>query len=158
MCYHHQTQISLCFKLADLILLPYLHSTWRLINRTSFNLKLKRPVGGVLIPYHSFSITPNREIVLSTFNRKMFFCSTTRVGRKNEIFFSPSNHSANERLLRLSQWEATAFPTPNFLQWTLFTTASLNSPCPLLKNGPLLWTCEWFGIRPYVLNCKLSPE
>lgn len=85
----------------------------------------------------------------------MFFCSTSSVGRRISL---SSNHSANERLLQISQWKAATLQSPSFLQWTLCLRQFPWTP-PFFDKWTflslVLWTCTWFAIKPHVSNCNL---
>lgn len=82
----------------------------------------------------------------------LFYC--TAPAGKRRIFSLPSNHSANEKLLQLSQWKAT---TPSFLYQTLCLQQPLWAP-PFLYKIKFLsfvpWTLPDFTIRLHVPNCN----
>lgn len=111
-------------------------------------------------PHHSSQLPQTETDLLSISNRSMF--STLLLQQEEGGASPPSNHSANERRLQLSQWEAPTLPTPNFLQWTL--QQPFWTPTPFIYKRTflsfVLWTCQWFAIGPHVpsYNSLLFPN
>lgn len=118
---------------------------WRLINRNRIQIRVERAYRG---SSHTLPLNVNYPK-----QEDMYFpsptgrCFSTTAAGKRGIFSSPGNHSANERLFQLSQWKATTFQTPSFLQWTLCLQQPLWTAPSLYKRKFLsfvLWT--WHGL------------